>query len=179
MIMIGNEQIKIITLSRLPPAGQPIPNEGIFLCALRYAERTLAACASPEDIRNVTYTEAVREVAVRRSWHGYDGANIENEAALYNGLVTGIVLGKWVIPTCDLGRVLSRNKTAGDFEGSLVIESKIADCSNWYWLCTPHRREKMSSIRLSDGMVAGWGRDCNRSSCRPVRFVDATRLSLA
>jgi hypothetical protein len=145
---------------------------------------------SPEDLTDAsgqklvaTFQDSAKRMTGLRSWHGHDGGDFANDAALYRGLADGSAIGKWFIPTRDLlvGTDLDGNTVQND--NLVAHKDKLGEITtsrercgsyeypNYYWTLSVHRDNSILvwCARLADGGGVWYGRDDVRQSCRPVR----------
>lgn len=161
--------------------GQRIDGKGIFAGVWNPKDRdgkslgkVFNVFAAPEDLTDSSgrkilfqFKEAAERITALKNWHGHDGGDFANDAALYKAIRDGSAIGKWFIPTRDLlNDKLYANK---DMIGGLQTSGLGLDAR--YWSCTEHRDEKLCvwNTRFSDGDVYGFLKDFSRLSCRPCR----------
>jgi len=164
-----------------PQIGQTIPGKGIFAGLWTPKDRdgnslgkTFSVFAAPEDLTDEygsrvlsQFKEAAQRITALRNWHGHDGGDFADDAALYKALADGSAVGKWFIPTRDL---LTDNLYANeDRIGGFQTNDSGRDV--WYWCCTEHPTDALHvrNIRFSDGVGAWNLKDNYRLSCRPCR----------
>lgn len=167
--------------------GQIIDGEGVFVGTWTSKDlgKIFNVFAAPEDLTDIferkillTFNDAVVRVASLRDWHGHNGGNFENAAAVYDALKNGGYNGEWFIPTQEM---LQDNLYKRQNEGSLKETFTTKDYGSgypvWYWSSTEHRGHSsgssgMQGVHFSDGREGWYLKDNNRSSCRPVRLVE-------
>jgi hypothetical protein len=178
-----------------PQIGQTIEGKGVYMGIWQPKDRngkslgkTFAVYAAPEDLTSesgaklvATFQDHAKRMTALKGWHGHDGGDFANDAALYKALVDGSAIGKWFIPTRDLlvgtdvdgNKVqadnLYANKDKGDLKGTFTTSGDFLD--HWYWSCTEPRdiQSYVWLARFSDAVV-GWDAIGDfRLSCRPCR----------
>lgn len=161
--------------------GQTIPGKGIFAGLWTPKDRdgnslgkTFSVFAAPEDLTDgygsrvlSQFKEAAQRITALRNWHGHDGGDFANDAALYRALADGSAVGKWFIPTQDLltdHLYANKSKIGG-------LQTNDSGRDVWYWSCTEHPTEAdaVRNIRFSDGNGDWNFKHHYRLSCRPCR----------
>jgi hypothetical protein len=193
---LADMRVRLATLAgtktqtlQTPQIGQTIPGKGIFAGVWTPKDRdgkslgnAFNVYAAPEDLTDrsgrkalLTFNDAAKRITALRTWHGHDGGDFANDAAIIQGLADGSAIGKWFIPTRELlTDNLYANQGKGDLKGTFVTNGQGGNRGEypvWYWSCTEHRANKSSvwHTRFSDGDVVWSNRDINRLSCRPCR----------
>jgi hypothetical protein len=185
-----------------PQIGQTVEGKGIYMGVWEPKDRegkslgkTFAVYAAPVDLTDAsgrklvaTFKDTAKRMTALRNWHGHDGGDFANDAALYRGLADGTGIGKWFIPTRDLltGTDLDGNKVQND--NLVAHKDKLGeittsregcgyyDYPNYYWTLSEPRDNSyyVWCARLADG-GGGWGiKDNGRQSCRPCRVEALT-----
>ncbi len=195
-----SEPLKPLTDPRQLVKGQMVRGKGIYVGAWEphdrdgrslgkifhlYAAPTGLQDAQGRNLR-LTFNAAVRHVAGLRNWHGHDGANMANDAAIYNAIQQGRYqhLEKWFIPTRDIvdGKDLDGQqiimpdnlyalKDTGNFQNTFITTSNDSFNALWYWSCTERRAfpSDVWNVKFSDGGGI-WGvKDGTELSTRLVR----------
>lgn len=135
--------------------------------------------AAPEDLMDAegrrlaaTFNGAVKHVAALRDWHGHDGGDFRNDAALYAAMKEGRYKGEWFIPPVGvLKEHLYPNRNKGALAGTFTTASSGAGFAPWYWSCTENcwHPDHVWFVRFLDSFV-DWVRKDNHSlSSRVVR----------
>jgi len=182
---------------KVPQIGQTVAGKGIYMGVWEPKDRggnsltkKFAVYAAPEDLTDesgrklvATFQDTARRITALRNWHGHDGGDFADDAALYRGLADGSAAGKWFIPTRDLmagtdldgNTVQNDNLVAHKDKLGEIITSRegcdTRDYPNYYWTLAEHRdiSTHVWCARLADG-VGGWGnRGYGRMSYRPLR----------
>ena len=178
--------------------GQKIADKGIFFGVWEPTDRNgrvlrkkFNLFAAPEDLTDnsgkrmlLLYNQTVKQVAGLRNWHGHDGGNFINDAALYIALKGNGYKGEWFIPTLDLlrggdvdyhlvreGNNLYELRNTGDFRNTFAPYGTGFGSALWYWSCTVHRDypTRVCDVWFRDG-IRDWGRGgYPHHSCRPCR----------
>jgi hypothetical protein len=171
-----------------PQIGQTIPGKGVYLGVWKPKDRsgnslgkTFAVYAAPEDLTDesgkklvATFKDTAKRITALRNWHGHDGGDFANDAALYQGLTDGSAIGKWFIPTRDLlvgtdvggNKVQANNlyasKDKGDFKGTFSRSSLAL--KEWYWSCTKGAADgsMVWNVRVWNGFTVCDSRDQHR-----------------
>ncbi len=122
-------------------------------------------------------------MASLKDWHGFDGADFEDDRALYKALKDGSYDGTWFIPPLELlnGKTPDNEDIQPDHlygrrdQGNLKDTfTTAADESfgSWYWSCTVHHAaaSEVYGVDFSDGVSNWLDRAFQSQSVRLVRL---------
>ena len=167
--------------------GQMVKGKGVYVgawepkdCDDQSLGKTFDLYAAPQDVVDaqgkkilLTFNDAAAHVAGLNKWHGYDGADLRNDTAVYDAIREGRLeeLEKWFIPTRDVVDAnLYQNKDKGALKDTFT-DKRGSDGARWYWSCTEHPgySSDVCSVDFTGGDV-GWDvKDDFKLSTRPVR----------
>jgi hypothetical protein len=169
--------------------GQEIRGYGIFIGTWQPEglSQKFNVFAAPEDLvdrrgKPRSYADTVGTLSKLKDWHGYAGADYENDTALYAALENGSYDGKWVIPPLEVlsGRDANGNLVQQDhirrYQDAGALKNTFSrGSSNFYWSSTEDHDDPshVRNVCLSDGRV-----DLNHKNglsvcCRPIRLEPA------
>ena len=199
---IAKETLKNLVLEEYK-SGQMIESQGIYLGQYKPKDRkgnslskVFNVFAAPQDLpETMKYVDAVKHIAKLKNWNGFDGTNYPTDKEIYAALKDGSYKGGWIIPTRELlagtepdgesgirkGKVIQpdnlfEHQNKGVFKGTFKTAAANGfDFPNWYWSSTEDHefQSYVWAVRFSDGYVMLDSKDYGRSSCRPVRLVEA------
>ena len=167
--------------------GQMVEGKGVYVGAWEPKDRndqslgkTFDLYAAPQDVVDsqgkkilLTFNDAAAHVAGLDNWHGYDGAELRNDTAIYDAIREGRLeeLEKWFIPTRDVVKAnFYQNKDKGNLKGTFT-DKRGSDDARWYWSCTerPDDSSIVYNVDFTDGDDVWHGKDYYELSTRPVR----------
>lgn len=189
---------KTQTVKATPKIGETVEGKGIYMgvYAPKYRNgkslgKAFAVYAATEDLTDesgaklvATFQNHAKRITALKGWHGHDGFDSTNDAAITQGLADGSAVGKWLIPTRELlsgtdrngdkvqddnliahkdklGAITTSRKGCGDYEypNYYVSATELRDYSDYVWCARP-----------ADGDGVWDCKDYGRMSCRPVRL---------
>jgi len=182
---------------KTPQIGQKIEGKGIYMGVYAPKDRngtslgkTFAVYAAPEDLTGesgaklvATFQDTARRMTALKGWHGHDGGDFANDAAIIQGLADGSALGKWLIPTRELLSGTDYNGDKVQTDNLLAHKDKLGeittsregcgDCEypNYYVSSTEYhaRSYYVWCARPAGGDDLWLNKGNNRMSCRPIR----------
>ncbi len=188
---------------KTPEAGQLVAGKGVFVGPWlpvdregRCLSKLFNIFAAPYDLgfdengqgkRLIkTYIETVNAVARIRNLMGHDGANYDNDTALYNALKDGSYKGEWFMPPSeivngvdvDMNHKIVRTETlhnlrdTGAFRGTFLPSDAWVLDFDLYFSSTDYldNKSRVYVALFGDGDGMGFCKDGVRVLCRPVRL---------
>ncbi|MEK7801267.1 MAG: hypothetical protein AAB276_02325 [Pseudomonadota bacterium] len=187
---------------KTPEAGQLVAGKGVFVGPWLPVDREghclsklFNIFAAPYDLgfdengqgtrRVKTYIETVNAVARIRNLMGHDGANYDNDTALYNALKDGSYKGKWFIPPSeilngtdvDMDHKIVRTATLYDLRDTGAFRGTFPPIDFYpfsvFWSSTDYLNNNKSRAYVAtfrDGNGVDFCKDGARVLCRPVRL---------
>jgi hypothetical protein len=188
---------KAQTFKTTPQVGQTAEGKGIYMgvYAPKYRNgkslgKTFAVYAAPEDLTSesgaklvATFKDTTKRLTGLKNWHGHDGGDFANDAAIIQGLADGSAVGKWLIPTREILAGTDRNDAKVQDDNLIAHKDKLGaittsrkgcgdyEYPNYYVSSTEHRdySDLVWCARPADGGGHWYDIDTDRMSCRPVR----------
>lgn len=182
---------------KVPQIGQTIEGKGIYMGVYAPKDESgqilgkiFAVYAAPEDLTDesgkrlvATFQDHAKRMTALKGWHGHDGFDSANDAAIYQGLADGSAVGKWFIPTKELLTGTNQNGKPVQADNLLAHKDRLGeittsrngcgdyDYPNYYVSSTEYGDDSRDvwCARPADGLEVWNSKDFYRMSCRPVR----------
>jgi hypothetical protein len=187
---------------KTPQIGEKIEGKGIYMgvYAPKYRNgkslgKTFAVYVATEDLTDesgaklvATFQDHAKRMTALKGWHGHDGFDSTNDAAITQGLADRSAVGKWLIPTIEILVGTDRNGDKVQDDNLIAHKDKLGAittsrkcCGDYeypnYYVSSTEPRDLSYGVRCArpaDGGDRWVNRDHNLMSCRPVRVETLT-----